>query len=470
MTTSLSLPTPYSVLISLICILCCPLVWAEDIAGSADHPMLSRFPETTIVAYDQKYHDMVWLPSAASNRDGFTTGDWMKGRLTWIVYHAPASRSTLEIYKNYENAMKEAGFEIGFKCKKEACGYKFINNMLDITSRMMEGGERWMPESGRYVNAKLSREQGDVWISLLLHERNSEGAAAIRIEIVESNKPRSLDRLKAKEVGTKSVNYDEARLAGGKVVSRELQDVLDLEGKIEWRADLFDPSVSAFEASASHQAHLESQGYQVQFQCHYASCGSRFIRKVVDLNGNIIPGGERWSQDSAHYFIAKLVSPEKLAYVSLLAYKKPDGMALARMLSVVPQEIEFNLITVTGESLADEIDKTGKVAVYGIYFDSDSADIKPESKDTLAEISKLLALRPELALYVDGHTDNEGTEEYNQTLSGERAQAVVDALVTQFEITADRVASRGFGESKPVAANDSVEGRAWNRRVELVAR
>jgi outer membrane protein OmpA-like peptidoglycan-associated protein len=140
------------------------------------------------------------------------------------------------------------------------------------------------------------------------------------------------------------------------------------------------------------------------------------------------------------------------------------------MLSVVPQEIEFNLITVTGESLADEIDKTGKVAVYGIYFDSDSADIKPESKDTLAEISKLLALRPELALYVDGHTDNEGTEEYNQTLSGERAQAVVDALVAQFGITADRVASRGFGESKPVAANDSVEGRAWNRRVELVAR
>jgi outer membrane protein OmpA-like peptidoglycan-associated protein len=432
--------------------------------------MLSRFPGATIVAYDQRYHDIAFLPSAPSKRNGFTKGDWVKGRLSWIVYQGPANRSTLEIYKNYENALKEAGFVIGYSCKKDACGYSFINHMLDITGRMVGGGERWMPNTARYLAARLSRDDGDAWVSLMVYERNANGVAAIRLEVIEANSPRSLEVLVARQVGTKSLNYDEIRVASGKVVSNKLQDVLDLEGEIQWRAFAFDRTASAYEVFASYRKFMEDQGYIIQFKCHFEFCGSSFIRKVVDLNGNIISGGERWSGDSAHYFMAKLVSPQKLAYVSLLAYKQPNGLAISRMLKVVPQDIEFNLITVTGESMADEIEKTGKVAVYGIYFDTDSAEIKTKSGDTMAEIARLLELKPELSLYVDGHTDSEGSDEYNNDLSGRRASAVVLALVEQHGIAKQRLEARGFGESQPVASNDTEEGRTWNRRVELVAR
>ena len=122
------------------------------------------------------------------------------------------------------------------------------------------------------------------------------------------------------------------------------------------------------------------------------------------------------------------------------------------------------------EALADEIEKTGKVAVYGIYFDSDSATLKAESDGTLAEIAKLLELKPKLSLFVDGHTDNEGADDYNQKLSGERAAAVVTALLAKFGIAKERLEPRGFGESQPVAENDSEQGKSWNRRVELIAR
>jgi outer membrane protein OmpA-like peptidoglycan-associated protein len=139
-------------------------------------------------------------------------------------------------------------------------------------------------------------------------------------------------------------------------------------------------------------------------------------------------------------------------------------------LSVKPQDIEFDLISVTGETMANEIDKSGRVAVYGIYFDTDSANIKPDSATTLAEIARLLKLRPDLTLYIDGHTDDQGSDDYNLDLSKKRATAVVAALVEHHGVGSGRLEPRGLGESQPVAVNDSEEGRSWNRRVELVAR
>jgi outer membrane protein OmpA-like peptidoglycan-associated protein len=443
---------------------------ADDLAGSQDHPMLSRFPDTRIVAYDQRHHDLAFLPAAPASREGLTAGEWVAGRLTWIVYEGPAGRSTLEIYRNYEKALQEAGFGIRFSCKKEECGYRFIDKMLDATGRMVGSGERWIPDTARYLAAQLARDGGDTWVSLMVYERDGEGITAIRLEIIEVNQPRGLATLAAKQVGQKSVNYDEVRVAGGGVVNRELEAVLELEGAIEWEARSFDRSVSAYEAHASYERHLLDQGYQVKFQCHFAACGFSFIRKVIDLNGNVIAGGESWSEDSGHYLMAKLVSPQKLAYAGVLAYQQPDGTAVSRFLSVTPREIEFNLITVTSESMAEEIARAGKVAVYGIYFDTDSAAIKQESGDTILEIARLMELRPELSLFVDGHTDSEGSDEHNQDLSARRAASVVAALTEKHGVDVGRLEARGLGEAQPVASNDSEEGRAWNRRVELVSR
>lgn len=461
---SFRLRTPLWSLIIIIC--CLNQAAAADVAGSSDHPMLSRFPETIIVAYDQTHYDTTWLPPHGANN-----GKWVRGRLTWIVYHGPQGRSTLEIYKNYERALKEGGFKIGWTCKKEQCGKNFIRLTIDTNSRMMSGGERWMPGTARYLNAELDRENGPVWVSLMVYERNQQAETTIRLEIVESNSPRTLAELNGQTVGTKSVNYDEARIAVGKSANNQLAAVLDLEGKIEWRAHRYeDSSVSAFEALASFEQYFESQGYTRQFACVLQFCGKSFIRKVLDLNGNLIQGGERWSEDSEFYYIGKLVSPQKLAHTSVLTYQQPDGQTISRVLTVESQEIEFNLIAVTGESLVKEIEKSGKVAVYGIYFDTDSADIRPESAEAIGEITRMLELKPELALYVDGHTDDEGTGEYNQDLSSRRAASVVRWLVDQNGISAGRLEARGFGESAPVASNDSEEGRSWNRRVELVSK
>ncbi len=119
--------------------------------------------------------------------------------------------------------------------------------------------------------------------------------------------------------------------------------------------------------------------------------------------------------------------------------------------------------------LREELDRNGHVALYGIYFDTDSATIKPESEATLSQIVKLLGADASLKLGIEGHTDNTGARPHNQSLSEERA-ASVKAYLVGHGIAASRLTTAGFADTKPVADNGSPEGRARNRRVELVKR
>jgi outer membrane protein OmpA-like peptidoglycan-associated protein len=106
--------------------------------------------------------------------------------------------------------------------------------------------------------------------------------------------------------------------------------------------------------------------------------------------------------------------------------------------------------------------------VYGIYFDFASDRLRPESAPVLAEIAGVLTRNPAWVLGINGHTDNIGGDASNLELSGRRAAAVRAALVAQYHITPDRLTTNGYGASRPQASNETEEGRARNRRVELI--
>ena len=117
--------------------------------------------------------------------------------------------------------------------------------------------------------------------------------------------------------------------------------------------------------------------------------------------------------------------------------------------------------------MAGALKAKGLVDLYGVYFDTDQTFVKPESGNTLAEVAALLKADPKLRIEVAGHTDGTGDKAHNGTLSQGRAQAVVAALVGQYGIDAARLVAKGYGDSRPVAANDTATNKAKNRRVEL---
>jgi outer membrane protein OmpA-like peptidoglycan-associated protein len=125
-------------------------------------------------------------------------------------------------------------------------------------------------------------------------------------------------------------------------------------------------------------------------------------------------------------------------------------------------------VAANADALKNGLAQNGHVEVPGIYFDFNKSDLKPESKPALDELVKLLQADPSLRVWVVGHTDNVGSAETNLTLSKARAASVIGAL-TAAGIALARLAPFGNGPYAPVSTNATDEGRAKNRRVELVA-
>jgi len=137
-------------------------------------------------------------------------------------------------------------------------------------------------------------------------------------------------------------------------------------------------------------------------------------------------------------------------------------------MTIIAKEAMKQDIVINAETISNDLKSTGHIALYGILFDTNKADIKPESAQAISEIAKLLQADPGLKLYVVGHTDSTGVLDHNLRLSQERAESVLQSLVRTHGIAAARLRSFGAGPFAPLASNDSDDGRGKNRRVELV--
>lgn len=299
---------------------------ARDIRGSRDHPIIKRYPGASIVGYGVKKFDAYKLLTNKITRapgyGGKLTGANSKsieGRVTKISYEVPRGRTTLEVFRNYEQALRKARFNILFKCSNRECGGRAFNH----TVKKPYAGFAENYNDQRFLSARLKRSQGDVYISLYTVRNHS---------------------------------------AGGPTHNR-IYTQLD----------------------------------------------------IIEI-----------------------------------------------------QKMQTGLVRVDANAMAQSISTTGRVALYGIYFDSNKATVKSKSNATLAEIAKLMKKRRNLRLVVVGHTDNRGTFMHNMALSKRRAAAVMSALVRRYGIRANRLRHWGVGYLSPVATNRSEAGRAKNRRVELV--
>jgi OOP family OmpA-OmpF porin len=186
---------------------------------------------------------------------------------------------------------------------------------------------------------------------------------------------------------------------------------------------------------------------------------------------------------SSCYFTAKATKDKQDTNVAVLIsestggnWRRPDqkdpivikpGEILVAVDVIVGTAVENKMIQPKAEEMSKALAQAGKVDIYGILFDVDKTDVKPQSKPTLDEVAKLLKSDSTLNLEVAGHTDNTGGADHNMKLSQGRATAVVQGLVKDYGINSARLQAKGYGDTKPVAPNETEDGRAKNRRVEL---
>ena len=255
----------------------------------------------------------------------------------------------------------------------------------------------------------------------------------------------------------------------GKIV---LKKSMHLEGKVTRILYLTPKGSSTLQVYRSYEKALKKAGFEKLFSCFKADCGSLF-KFTPTLANELYEFTLSGHFKDQRYLSAKLSRDKGDVFVSLFVFEhtSPHNRLKGRVLvqlDVIESEPLAEGLIVNAQAMARDIQQKGHVALYGIYFDTDKAEIKPESEPTLQEIAKLLRQHPKLKLYVVGHTDNVGDPNYNLELSRRRAKAVVQALVSKHGIAADRLWPVGVGLFAPVASNDTEEGRAKNRRVELV--
>ena len=230
----------------------------------------------------------------------------------------------------------------------------------------------------------------------------------------------------------------------------------------------------------NYQNELQASGFKVLFEGGQEKLGSYFSEaagyKKIIWPPNI--PALTMNSDQQRYLAAEKKSSAGNIVVTLYAVenkfwagslkKVEKGQTLLQVDIIESKPMETKMVTVSADEMAEKISTSGSIALYGIYFDTNKATIKPQSTDTLEQIAKLLNTNRELKLLVVGHTDNVGAYAYNMELSRNRADAVVLELTEKYAIKAARLTPIGVAFACPVGSNKTEEGRTKNRRVELV--
>ncbi len=259
------------------------------------------------------------------------------------------------------------------------------------------------------------------------------------------------------------MQYEEYRVFKGWDSTAKKYNTQMIEGKVTRILYKNPPERSVLELYRNYQSALNQKNVDVLYECNQANmeCVDGYVGAHLRQQFGIHAIGNR----SGRYMFAKVEQENHTAYLALAVGEQSTDVHVIEL-----TKMETGMAAVNVAALAAGIDSRGYVVVEGIYFDTDKTQLKKESEPALSAVAKLLQERPQLELYVVGHTDMQGALAHNMNLSTGRAKTVVSALVEKYGISASRLVGHGVGPLAPVAANHQDNGRAKNRRVVLVQR
>jgi outer membrane protein OmpA-like peptidoglycan-associated protein len=286
-------------------------------------------------------------------------------------------------------------------------------------------------------------------------------------------------------IGYLKKNFDELTIPLSPITSYDythLQPVVAKkiapQGEVTRLVYLVPKGPSALEVFANYKQALAAGGFKPLFESGGSQLGigqTGFFGDDSEVNSCQLFG---YSPDKSHYIAAEANQNGQKIDVSLYVTEYQDGLTcgntvekgqvILQLALVKSGAMQSKMVTVSASDIQKGIDSQGHIAIYGIYFDTNKTDLKPESKPSLDQVAMYLKQNPGMKIHVVGHTDNVGTLDFNLKLSRARAASVVAALVRDYGVPAARLNPAGVASLAPVAPNTTEDGRAKNRRVELI--
>lgn len=455
-------------------------------ANEQAHPLFSAYPGADADYYRHIDYDLFQLPTSAVAADKTFSSIDAQGAVTRHLYEIKQV-STLQVYQNYLQAVKTAGFSVVFSCELAACGVEggqAIGDVLSIRDHVYN-----YHRNPYYVLAKKEAANGpvyaawyigsyeaDVWAHQVIIEGKKLATDLIKVDTSAlAVKEQAVAAISAEELAKDHPllsRYPGADLEGFEKIDTEIAKVpvpgkaaLNLQGDLARHTYEID-QVSSLKVFENYQHALQQAGFSTLALCKLAECGT--TKTVEALGGPLSVHDSVYNfHRNPYYLLSKLSAGGQDHYVALFigAY---DGKVRVQQLILSTKAVQTDLVKADASELKRQLDSAGKALIYGIYFDTGEAEVKPESDAALAEIAKLLQQHSSLKLYVVGHTDDTGDSAANQILSEQRAKAVVSKLTGSYQINASRLQAHGVGPLAPASNNTSAAGKQLNRRVELV--
>ena len=296
-------------------------------------------------------------------------------------------------------------------------------------------------------------------------------------------------------VGQTFSKFDELTLPAGQsdVKSKAFTKTLSQRGTVQRALYIAPEERSSLDVFSNYTDAIKAKGFSVVFECDGKACGANFkdlkykwndpasvvISETANDRRKAVSRGMFSKIVDPRYALFKLGVAGEETYIAVFAAQNMGGSSgdiskalrgrVGVLIEIVePGAREDKIITLTADQLGTSMNADGRVVIYGLYFDFDQATIKPESAPQLAEMVAYLKADAKARVYVVGHTDSKGALDYNVKLSSARAEAVAAALV-KAGIENGRLSAKGVGPLAPLATNQTEDGQAKNRRVELVA-
>jgi OmpA-OmpF porin, OOP family len=270
-----------------------------------------------------------------------------------------------------------------------------------------------------------------------------------------------------------------------KIERDKLVEPLKVEGRVTKLHYVGPRGKSPLEVHRNYQQALTAAGFVAKYSCEGDPCAAMLFALPFEASSAKWASGEIASPDGQYRFSpSNAAAPEDVRLLSgtiskgdallhvlvftTAAVNKGTGAAYTYVQIAEAKAMQTGQVSIDTAAMKVGLDSEGKIALYGIFFDTGKAVLRSESKAQLDEMGKLLQGQPNLKVIVVGHTDNQGALDGNLTLSQQRAEAVVQALVQTYKVAANRMIARGIANFSPLASNAAETGRAKNRRVELV--
>ena len=241
-----------------------------------------------------------------------------------------------------------------------------------------------------------------------------------------------------------------------------------LEGEITRIVYSISNEVSNYQIYKNYLASLNKPEFEILYTCYEEACNgtaksfAKFIQqRGMGLSDKALP----------YYIVAKHSrADEGDTYLVILNAATSGRSNLISVDIIETKQLELGKVTTNADALLSSLDTFGKAEIYDIFFDTGKSDLKSESANAIVAIAKVLQQRPDIHLYVVGHTDDTGRLQFNTKLSEDRAHSVVNQLVNIHNIDQQRLYAAGVGPFAPLANNNNDIGRNKNRRVELIKR